>query len=812
MGPVITAVHQNREDVLDLLLKSGCNVEESDNTKTSALCYAAVLGFEKIVRRLVERGASPTGKRGTGVNLPIHFAAIGGQIELAKYFMSLGASLLENGLDGTPVRSATIANRLEWVQWAIKEEPATLTAVDSLKVPLFGTGFEAGAIDVLQWMYSEGIFDKEKLLAMRASFGLTMVQATARGGAADLLRWLLVDVGMPADEVEENSSLTALHLAAQEGKVRCLKILVEIGKVDHDTTLENGDVTALMWASQRNHPGAIRYLCSLGIDIEKKDTSGNTALIHAALTGNLDVVKALLEAGARLDCVDNGGAGAVFSALRNSYPEVAKYLYLASKAQSSDLLTRLTTTLNQTIFHVAARVGAIEVAAAFTKDFPELVHLLDSEGNNALSHALMTGNIGFAKWLLKLSVGGKSFRIDGLPLETMNLSASSGKLEAMKFMAKRGMPLDSQENENEFTPLFYAIHANQVEVVEYLIKKGADINRFVDGQCPVLLACREGHLDIFKILMKHGASELEWNKENGESTLHMAASSGNVELVEHLLRLGLAPDLVSKKSNAQPMLHASLKGHLAVMETLERAGASFHTQSRTGWTPVYHAAASGFLDILEACQKRGLALDSVDNSGYTPALLAAYNGRINTLDYLLDHGARIVVSRNPSVANDWNPDDMNLFKLAIQGGRLELIKNLAEVRKIEPLRTYQLGAACISYTKAEILEWLVTNDYVAPDPENDEYLDPLMLACSAGYLDAVRILYKAGWSLFRKSETGHSLFWLACVHERINVAKWLLKRGANATETDNDGKTLLEVVDSTKDICTWLRNGPLRAI
>ena len=64
------------------------------------------------------------------------------------------------------------------------------------------------------------------------------------------------------------------------------------------------------------------------IDINYQDNGDNTALIWAAYKGREDVVKALIEAGAKLDIQDNGGETALTLASWKGHKGVAKALSL----------------------------------------------------------------------------------------------------------------------------------------------------------------------------------------------------------------------------------------------------------------------------------------------------------------------------------------------------------------------------------------------------------------------------------------------------------------------------------------------------
>jgi ankyrin repeat protein len=56
-----------------------------------------------------------------------------------------------------------------------------------------------------------------------------------------------------------------------------------------------------------------------------------------------------------------------------------------------------------------------------------------------------------------------------------------------------------------------------------------------------LLACRKGHLETVELLLKHNAT-INLKNTYGESALHIVVSSGNLPIVEVLLKAGADPN------------------------------------------------------------------------------------------------------------------------------------------------------------------------------------------------------------------------------------------------------------------------------
>ena len=116
-----------------------------------------------------------------------------------------------------------------------------------------------------------------------------LIVAARRAGAARVVRYLL-DNGANI-KASTKGGATALHRAAEAGDVEVLKLLVDRGA---DVNAERkGGRAPLASAVASGHGAAVRYLLSKGA----KPDLGDVGLSRAVFQGNVEIVKALLEAG-----------------------------------------------------------------------------------------------------------------------------------------------------------------------------------------------------------------------------------------------------------------------------------------------------------------------------------------------------------------------------------------------------------------------------------------------------------------------------------------------------------------------------------
>jgi len=141
------------------------------------------------------------------------------------------------------------------------------------------------------------------------------------------------------------------------------------------------------------------------------------------------------------------------------------------------------------------------------------VNLKDKEGKTALLWA-SSNSLENAKILIANSAKVNEAANDGMtPFLQATLGVSSGKvpIEMCDLLRKNGAKVNAELTRKSalgWTALHYAVTNGNVELVKYLIKHGANVNKSTgEGSSPLFLAKLGGYDDIVKILKNAGAKE-----------------------------------------------------------------------------------------------------------------------------------------------------------------------------------------------------------------------------------------------------------------------------------------------------------------
>ena len=155
-------------------------------------------------------------------------------------------------------------------------------------------------------------------------------------------------------------------------------------------------------------------------------------------------------------------------------------------------------------------------------------------------------------------------------------AATLGDFGRVKQLVAQDPELVNSLSGDGFTPLGLAAFTGRLEIAEFLLAQGADVNFVSQGEnqfTALTGAVASGSAPIVKLLLMHGADPNHLYESGQFSPLLAAAAEGKVGIVDLLIRHGARVNLKGKDGKS-PLGLAREKGHAAVVEMLVNAGAT----------------------------------------------------------------------------------------------------------------------------------------------------------------------------------------------------------------------------------------------
>ena len=365
-----------------------------------------------------------------------------------------------------------------------------------------------------------------------------------RGFQTDAVARYLVSKGADVNAKDENG-ITPLGMAVVAKQFEIARYLVSQGANVNVAACGTTLLTAAIMSEQFE---LTKLLISKGADVNVADVKvGNDNLPPIAVAvgqGNIEMVKLLISSGANVNVRGENGATLLDLAKGKGHTAIVQYL--------SSL----------PIFPSKAAPLATPPHSQFTAEeqaeidrFMNLFgSVAETMGGNKLNRLLLLNRLLF---LALRKVGGQDTT-----------------LAVFKYLVSQGANVNAKDDD-DCTPLYYAVAEGRIDVTKYLLSQGSDVNTQADTKggivTPIVLAVVAGNIEMAKVLISQGADVNGCSA--GVPLIGHAVVKGNVEMAKVLISLGA--DAHWRHPNGKTMIDiARHNGQTAMVQYLSSLSAT----------------------------------------------------------------------------------------------------------------------------------------------------------------------------------------------------------------------------------------------
>lgn len=263
----------------------------------------------------------------------------------------------------------------------------------------------------------------------------------------------------------------------------------------------------------------------------------------------------------------------------------------------------------------------------------------------------------------------------------------------------------------------------------------------------------------------------------------------NPEAIKILINLGADVNGVDDRGDTPLMqtAHASddHDAPLQIATTLLACKALVDARNNNGRTALHIACMRGNLPLAKLLLKNGASINAMSNDNYNPLLLACQSNNDELVNFLLENEADYTInngtSKSPLCLAAKFSQQPTIIKRLIQAG--------ADLESNKKIMLYN----AVHQKEYAIVTFLLENNANV----NQEYKGKTLLqhacdnSCYVEDVELARLLVKNGANVAAKNTEGKTALHYAVDNTDISILQLLLDHKAPVNEQDNEGKTPL---------------------
>jgi uncharacterized protein len=417
----------------------------------------------------------------------------------------------------------------------------------------------------------------------------------------------------------------------------------KIIKGNNPAEANGNNFDGVVYATLQDAPlETITYLISQkGNDVNKLTHDGRTYAFWAAFKGNDELVKYLLEHGAKTNITDDKGNSIINFAAGSGQQNTKVY----------DLVIKYGADIQKDLNPDGA--NALLLAAPNDPDFKLVsyfqskgldINSVDSEGNGIFNYVTKKGQIESLNALLKQGIKGTD---QAFIFAANGARGAANGIEVYKYLESVGLNPNVYDKEGVSPLHILAARSKDEEVIDFLIAKGLVVStKDHKGNNALMHAASKNSVEIVKLLAENLKTYNDTNKK-GQSALTLAVGGNTSDVVEFLINKGSKTTIVDNEGNN--LIYYLIDSYSTrnkevfskKMALLKANKVNLAQVQKNGNNWFHLAAEKNSLDLLKLALNMNQDINAKNSEGNTALHLAALKANDDSvLKFLIENGAK----------------------------------------------------------------------------------------------------------------------------------------------------------------------------
>lgn len=382
----------------------------------------------------------------------------------------------------------------------------------------------------------------------------------------------------------------------------------------------------------RYAPGALKDALQAGADPNATDADGATPLMFVRY---VEAAKELLKAGANPNARLNNGKSVLMIHAESGDPEIVKALLDAGAVVDEETMAYADNVEIASLLRNASVNGHYtlenllymdEITEDMVKDVVaggvDLNEPLDKHNQTLLTFACRSGRGAKTRLLLKYGAdpnipAKNDFEKTPFMLAVSEWSSpNTMDIETIRALLKAGAKINAQDEFGR-TPLMHAVSRPREkklgsDIIRLLIESGADVKmRDNSGRNVLSHLSYKLEPEIVKLMLKKGVDAKQKNKDGSTPLMFQC----NPEIMKLLIDAGTDVNAKTEYGKTALIILPEFCHHPESYQLLLKAGADINAKDKDGRNALYYAVLNRQFEVIEYLLKAGIDVNAKDKKG-----------------------------------------------------------------------------------------------------------------------------------------------------------------------------------------------------
>jgi uncharacterized protein len=485
-SPVADAAMNGDRAAVQTLLQSKADVNAPQADGATALQWAAYRDDLELADVLIAAGANPKIANRDGATA-LQLASLHGSSAMIEKLLSAGADPNERGVHNeTPLMFVARNGNLPALELLLKHG-AEINAKESLR-----------STTALMWAVEQGHTDAVKLLIQHGADVGVASGFDSKGGTAYLAPTV-------KGRANQEKSFRKLRLDSKTGELSAKDAEALAAAFGVPNNTKGGGLTALVLAAREGHLDCVKLLIEAHANVNQTTHYGWTPLLTAVQNKHYLLAAYLLDHGADPNIANNGGWTPLYIAVDNRNIEGGDYPVRQPDMDHLEIIRLLLShgaNVNARICGVESAKGTCKGDSTETRTIFTMQWLYE-DGATPFLRAAQSGDVPVMKLLLEHGANPKIATANGDT--ALMVAAGIGwvegvtyewgeaeNLEAVKMCLDLGIDPTIADGDGR-TALHGAAHKGRNDVVRLLVERGAKLDAKDNGSRDTFTGALQGH-------------------------------------------------------------------------------------------------------------------------------------------------------------------------------------------------------------------------------------------------------------------------------------------------------------------------------